>query len=187
MNNFLRSVLIRRSIYKFDRRQIRDEELREILEEGKTLSHVESNQAWHFTVVQNRELLQQLNEANHLFLQRKHSEVLGDNFSYEQSRLVIDVPSVLIISGRRELKCASEAANTVFGSMMLAAEKYGIGSCWLSKIAEMLLAQEGHELLAQLAIPEGYLPLCAGGFGYREPLEVAEFGTIDDSFVNVIR
>ena len=57
MNNILRNVLMRRSTTQFDSRPILDEAMIEILEEGKILSNAPSNQEWHFTVLQNRDLL----------------------------------------------------------------------------------------------------------------------------------
>ena len=57
MNNILRNVLMRRSTTQFDSRPILDEALIEILEEGKVLSNAPNNQEWHFTVLQNRDLL----------------------------------------------------------------------------------------------------------------------------------
>ena len=60
MNNLLRNVLIRRSVYKFDPRPLRDEELMEILEEGKLLSDAASNKVWHFTVIQNRGVIHKI-------------------------------------------------------------------------------------------------------------------------------
>ena len=57
MNNILRNVLMRRSTSQLDIRPIQDEELMEILEEGKMLSNATRNQEWHFTVLQNRGLM----------------------------------------------------------------------------------------------------------------------------------
>ena len=44
MNNILRNVLMRRSTSQLDIRPIQDEELMEILEEGKMLSNATRNQ-----------------------------------------------------------------------------------------------------------------------------------------------
>ena len=43
MNNILRNVLMRRSVSQFEERPIRDEDLMEILEEGKALSNAVNN------------------------------------------------------------------------------------------------------------------------------------------------
>ena len=117
MNNLLRNVLIRRSVYKFDPRPLRDEELMEILEEGKL---------------------------------------------------------------------RSDAANTVFGSMMLAAEKYAIGSCWLSAIPQFLATAGGQDIQNIISIPDGYEPLCAGAFGYRESERITDITSLDN-IVNIVK
>ena len=74
MNNILRNVLMRRSTTQFDSRPILDEAMIEILEEGKILSNAPSNQEWHFTVLQNRDLLRRF----HVLYERLVEEKRGD-------------------------------------------------------------------------------------------------------------
>ena len=46
MNHILCNILMRRSTSQFDSRPIRDEDLMDILEEGKVLSNAANNQEW---------------------------------------------------------------------------------------------------------------------------------------------
>ncbi|MFA6850756.1 MAG: nitroreductase family protein [Selenomonadaceae bacterium] len=184
MNNLLRNVLMRRSIYKFDSRQIKDEELLEILEEGKLLSNAANNQAWHFTVIQNRYVLKKLNEeASSMFAKESGME----SKLQEDYGLLATVPMLLIISGRDNLKYAEDAANTVFGSMMLVAEKYGISSCWISSISQLFSVNEGKEVHDLISIPHGYQPLCVGTFGYKEAMVRPNAFFSEDNVVNIIK
>ena len=49
MNNLMRKILLRRSVYNFSETTLKDTDLLSILEEGRTLSNVEKNESWHFT------------------------------------------------------------------------------------------------------------------------------------------
>ena len=51
MNNLMRKILLRRSVYNFSDTTLKDTDLLSILEDGRTLSNVEKNESWHFTAV----------------------------------------------------------------------------------------------------------------------------------------
>ena len=85
--------------------------------------------------------------------------------------MLLNMPMLLIISGCN-VKYAEDAANSLFGSMMLAAEKHGLSSCWLSGASDVDVNSEEaqklmHEVKNILQIPGEYVPLCIGAFGYN--------------------
>ena len=183
MNNILRNVLMRRSTTQFDSRPIRDESIMEILEEGKNLSNAPSNQEWHFTVLQNRGLLRRFHELYERLVEEKSGDA-----SRASAQMVADLPIVLIISASKSEKFVEDAAHMVFGSMMLVAEKAGLGACWLSTAADTFQSEEGKKLLAHLSIPQGYTPLCIGAFGYkRSAAAPPRVLSSEDNIVNVIK
>ncbi|MCR5030187.1 MAG: nitroreductase family protein [Selenomonadaceae bacterium] len=183
MNNILRNVLMRRSTMQFDPRPIQDEALMEILEEGKILSNAANNQEWHFTVLQNRGLLRRFHE-----LYEKIVEAKGGDAARASAQAISDIPVLLIISGRKEENFVEDAAHMVFGSMMLVAEKSGLGACWLSTAASTFVSEEGEKLLSQLSIPTGFTPLCLGAFGYkRVPATTPRVLSSEDNIVNIIK
>ncbi len=184
MNNILRNVLMRRSVFHFDNRRIRHEELLAILEEGKILSNAAKNQEWHFTVLQNRELLQKFSDLHERLRPDVHADFWGNPAL--NKRLLIEAPMLLVISGRQEASYAEDAANMVFGGMMLVAEKYGIGSCWLNYASLLFTDEEGQKVLAELHIPEGFTPLCFGVFGYKQPPVPPSVLSSEDHIVNFI-
>ena len=185
MNNILRNVLMRRSTSQLDIRPIQDEELMEILEEGKMLSNATRNQEWHFTVLQNRGLMKQLGSSYEKMLARVHSGIWGDPAG--TGRILVESSLLLIISGHRDIKYAEDSANMVFGGMMLVAEKYGIGSCWLTSAPDLLRAPETQKVVGQLSIPSGYDPLCVGVFGYKRALTPPHVLASADNIVNIVK
>ncbi len=184
MNNILRNVLMRRSVFRFDNRRIRHEELLAILEEGKILSNAAKNQEWHFTVLQNREVLTQIIDLHERMLSGVHADFPGNPEAVH--RLLVEAPMLLVISAHQEASYAEDAANMVFGGMMLVAEKYGIGSCWLNSAPLLFTEEGGQEALAALHIPAGYKPLCVGAFGYKQPPAPPSVLSSEDHIVNFI-
>ena len=186
MNNLLRNVLIRRSVYKFDPRPLRDEELMEILEEGKLLSDAASTKVWHIRVIQNRGVIHKIAEGTRQQFSRELETLVKDEAMREEQGFLAQVPVLLVISGCIDKKYSADAANTVFGSMMLAAEKYAIGSCWLSAIPQFLATAGGQDIQNIISIPDGYEPLCAGAFGYRESERITDITSLDN-IVNIVK
>jgi len=184
MNNILRNVLMRRSTFHFDNRQIRHEDLRVILEEGKVLSNAAKNQEWHFTVLRNREIMKHLSDLHERLRSGSKADPFGNPAMI--GRLLSEAPMILIISGRQEASYAAEAANMVFGSMMLVGEKYGIGSCWLNSVTQLFEDEDGQTVLAELHIPDGFMPLCAGAFGYKWAPIPPNLLSSEDNLVNYV-
>ena len=184
MNNLMRNILLKRSVYSFSANLLREEDLMAILEEGKQLSNVVNNQAWHFTAIQNKVVMKKFAELNAYFAIKTGTDdrtISGRNIS----KIIDNISTLLVISGSGDIKYTEDAASTLFGSMMLAADSYGVKSCWLGTRESML--EENSEAISQLLqIPEEYTPLCVGGFGY--PIDDTDVKvTYLDSVVKIIR
>jgi len=184
MNNLMRKILLKRSVYSFSANLLREEDLMAILEEGKQLSNVVNNQAWHFTAIQNKVVMKKFAELNAYFAIKTGTDdrtISGRNIS----KIIDNISTLLVISGSGDIKYTEDAASTLFGSMMLAADSYGVKSCWLGTRESML--EENSEAISQLLqIPEEYIPLCVGGFGY--PIDDTDVKvTYLDSVVKIIR
>lgn len=176
MNNIMRNVLMRRSIYSFDSHPVRDEDLLEILEEGKALSNAEDNQAWHFTVLQNKRLLEEIRN------------ILRDKLNKDVSGLLAEAPPVIIvISSCADADYAFDAANMVFASMMLVAEKKGLGACWLNAATELFKSESGKKFIQKIGIPVDYVPLCIGAFGYKPVKGGSETMLPNDNVINIVK
>lgn len=182
MNNIMRNVLMRRSTLQFDLRPLNDDEVMAIMEEGRLLSNAPNNQEWHFTILENRELLYRLSDIYEKMMQEEAKVTTGP-----QGHLLREVPMLLLISGRGLSERKIDAANMLFGSMMLVAEKYGIGSCWLSSGTELFSEASGQAVLAELGLPEGFEPLCVGVFGYKRTLAAPRVMASADNIVNIVK
>ncbi len=175
-NETLTTIKQRRSIRSYREEQIKDDELQAVLEAGLYAPYA-MDQMWHFTVVQNKELLTRLNLAakeTAKLMDMNHLKALGCNEKFD---CLCGAPTLIIVSGDEnspiplDADCAAATQN-----MLLAAKSLGIGSCWIYFVMMAFYSPQSVELKRQLKIPEGYKPYYAAVFGYPkdEVVDVAD-------------
>ncbi len=188
-NPILKTIKSRRSIRKFTEEQIKEEELQAVLEAGMWAPSAGNSQAWHFTVVQNTEVLDWLNkqvkEAAKLF-RVEYIQKMANN---EKLNVFYHASTVIVVSGDEsdpdatEANCAAATEN-----MLLAAEALGLGACWVNFIRHPCdrNAANKREFLDRLSIPEGYKPYSSVVLGYKK-IETANAPERKQNIVNYIR
>jgi nitroreductase len=167
-NETLRIIKQRRSIRSYKDQQIKDEELSVMLEAGQYAPNA-GDQAWHFTVVQNKDLLHRLNNAAKEAarnLDIAGLKELGQNVNFN---CLYGAPTLIIVSGSEqspvplEADCAAATEN-----LLIAAESVGLGSCWVFFVLLAFTSPQSAELKKELKIPEGYKPFSSAVFGYKK-------------------
>ncbi|GBF31821.1 nitroreductase [Desulfocucumis palustris] len=171
-NETLKIIKQRRSIRSFKDEQIREEELQAMLEAGLYAPYA-WEQGRHFTVIQNKKLLDRLNLAAKEAAKQmdmEHFRNLGNN---EKFNCLYDAPTLIIVSGNEqapiplEADCAAATEN-----LLLAAESMGLGSCWIFFVLLAFNSPQGSELRKELKIPDGYKPYYSAVFGYKKAAAV---------------
>lgn len=166
-NETLKIIKQRRSCRSYQDKQITEDELQAILEAGQFAPNA-GDQAWHFTVIQNREMLARLNLAAKEAarqMEMPHFQELGSN---AQFNCLYGAPTLIIVSGNEQCPipldadCAAATQN-----MLLAAESVGLGSCWIFFVLLAFSSPQGAELRKELHIPAGYKPYNSAVFGYK--------------------
>jgi len=164
-NDTLAVIRRRRSVRSYTAIQITDEELDTIVEAGRYAPSA-GGQAWHFTVVQNKKLLAELNAAAKAVA--KHAgglmAALATNETYD---CLHGAPTLIVVSGDEQspspqVDCAAATEN-----MLIAAESLGLGACWLFFITLAFGSPRAAELRQALEIPGGYRPYAAAVFGCK--------------------
>lgn len=166
MSETIKAILERRSIRAFKEEQIKDHELESILEAGKYAPSAANQQSWHFTVVQNKEVLQRINSlTKELFaksgIPRYEERAKADNF-----RAFYNAPTLIIVSNDEKALAPQADGALALGNMLLAAHVIGIGSCWIHAVNYLYTTEEGKTLFKELGVPEGYITVGSGVFGY---------------------
>lgn len=167
MNETIKTILNRRSTRAYKQEQIKEEELQTILECGKYAPSAINEQPWHFTVVQNKELLNKINEACKQAFINSGNERFAERAREESFSVFYNSPTLIIISGQEKTIAPQIDCALALQNMFLGAEAISIGSCWIHAIAGIINGPDGHSLRSELEIPEGYLAYCTGAFGYK--------------------
>lgn len=171
-NETLRVIKQRRSIRSYKSEQIKDEELQAVLEAGLYAPNA-GDQAWHFTVIQKREILDKINYLAKENLKSHMFEGLKALGNDEKFNGLYGAPTLIIVSGCEQFipldaDCAAATQN-----MLIAAEAIGLGSCWIYFTMFAFDSPQGTCLKEELKIPDGYKPYCSLLLGYRDGSEIA--------------
>ncbi len=146
--------------------QIPDEDLELILQTGTYAPSGANTQPWHFSVVQNAELLEKLNSIiKEMYINsdipRMRERAQEDDFS-----IFYKAPTLIIISADETKLTPQLDSALAMGNMFNAAASLGIGSCWINAIPRLFETEESLPLREELLIPEGFKVYAAGSFGY---------------------
>lgn len=168
MNETLSNIRNRRSTRVFLPTQIKDEELKAILDAGIYAPSAVNQQPWHFTVVQNKELLDELH-AKFMEVAKKSENDYVRKVGYNENfHVFYNAPTVVLVSGleannNSPVDCAAAVEN-----MLIASESLDIGACWVGFIAYLLNSEEGKELFEKLEIPKGFKQIHSVCIGYKK-------------------
>lgn len=179
MNETLNNILSRRSTRKFKQEQIKDEELQTILEAAKYAPSAMNQQPCHFTVVQNKEVLQKIEEVIKLTFQN-----MG-NPKEEDFDALHNPATLIIVTADEKALAPQNDGSLAIGNIMLAAQSLGIASCWIHIFTFIFNREEGIALKKELGIPEGYVPVGSAALGYKD-ME-ASAGPRKEGTVNIIK
>lgn len=168
MNEVIQNILDRRSIRVYSEEQIRQEDLDLILQSGLSSPSACNEQTWHFTVVQNRQIIDMLSvESKKEFMdsENEHFRQMANN---EQYNIFYKAPTIIVVSGERTGHTPLVDCSAAVENMLLAAESLGIGSCWIGLVTFLFKSNRAQEFAKILEIPEGYDPYYAITLGYKK-------------------
>lgn len=168
MNEVLKAIKERRTTRKFKPEQIKEEELQAIIEAGLYAPSGTNQQPWHFTVIQNKDLIDEMDfEAKEVFKQSDNEFLRKIGFN-EKYKVTYDAPTIILISGLNnnhytEVDCAAATQN-----MLLGAHSLGIASCWCGATSVAFNGGKKEEFISKLNIPEDYTPFYTVLLGYSD-------------------
>lgn len=168
MNEVIQAILDRRSVRVYSEEQIKQEDLDLILKSGQYSPSGCNMQSWHFTVVQDKELMTQMNIETKKILANCENEYFKSFANNESYNIFYNAPTIIIVSGEKsaltpQIDCAAATEN-----MSLAADSLGIGTCWIGLVTFLFKDGSGEKFIKQLEIPEGYEPYYALTLGYKK-------------------
>lgn len=141
MNEIIHSLESRRSVRKYQPRQVEDALLDQVLHTGLYAASGMNTQKTVMVAVRDKEtrdLLSRLNAA-----------VMGSN-----SDPFYGAPCVIVVLADPQRYTWVEDGSLVMGNLMEAAHAVGLGSCWIHRAREVFDSEEGKALLRSWGLPE---------------------------------
>lgn len=168
MNETIETIRQRRSIRHYSAKAIPGELLDLIVECGQLAPSGRGGQNWHFTVVTDRGVLDQITAANREMMlscddptEIKFAEEPDfDNFR--------TAPAAIIVSVDDSQKWSMVDCANAMTTMAIAAQSLGLSSCYIVSFARAVNAPKHPELPVLLQIPDGWRAQFALCLGYGD-------------------
>ena len=176
MPDIFETIMHRRSIRRFEPKQIEEAALRQILQAGLYAPSAGGRQGVIFAVCQDRavnERLGKIKRANSNFRMSTATSFV----SHEQPSIVDDVkltnafydaPTVITMFAPKNFLFSAEDCAAAAENMMLAADALGIGSCYIGQGWTAFADPYGQEILRQWNIPTDHYAVMQLLLGYAK-------------------
>lgn len=128
MNQVLDIIAARRSHRAYKPDQLTEEQLQILLKAGMDSPSAVNRQPWHFTVVQNQELLKEINQAVWEETMKQNPENRSPRFSDPHFDVFYHAPTVIFISADKENYWHHMDSGIACQNICLAAESIGLGT-----------------------------------------------------------
>ena len=161
MMDVMQTILHRRSIRRFDTRQIEEEALQQILQAGLYAPSAGGRQGVIFAVCQNREVNERLGKIKRANSNPRMATATS-YVSHEQPSIAddpklinafYDAPTVITLFAPKDFLFSVDDCAVAAENMMLAADALGIGSCYIGQGWTAFADPYGQEILRQWNIP----------------------------------
>ena len=192
--DILKLMKERRSIRRYQDRQIDREDLEKIIEAGLYAPNAGGGQRARIVAVHNKELAEKIGRLNLAHFDR--SRLAGGYVSSEQPSNIDDpaiingfygAPAVCVIFGARNFLYSIPDAFCCAENMVLEAANLGISSCIIARGEETFDNEEGRVLLKEWKIPDTdkaccfvILGYCDGAYPQVKPRKDHRFLIIDE-------
>jgi nitroreductase len=167
MNETIKNIIERRSIREYKTEQIKDSDLKLILEAGKYAPSAMNQQQWHFTVLQNVDLMRKISDLTKKAVPATGNERYMAIANMPNFSNFHNAPTAIIISCIENGKYATTDCANATQNMAVAAHSLGLASCYIASFTMALTGEQGSKIINSLDIPAGYKPIFALALGYR--------------------
>ena len=155
MNETLHTLKTRRSVRAYLSKQVKEEQLQQILEAGTYAATGRGLQSPIMVVVQDPDTIAYLSKLN--------AAVMGTT-----SDPFYGAPTVIVVLADRERPTCVEDGSLVMGNLMNAAQAVGVNSCWIHRAREVFDSPEGKALLEKWGIHGDYVGVGHCILGYAK-------------------
>ena len=159
MNEVIQAMVDRRSIKKYESRQVPEELLQQILQAGIHAATGMGKQSPVIVVLQDEKTIDKLEKMN--------AAIMGA----EGSHPFYGAPTVLVVLANADIPTAVYDGSLVMGNLLLAASALGLGGCWIHRAKEEFESEAGKAMLREWGLEGNYVGIghCIVGYGAADP------------------
>ena len=159
MNPVIQAMVDRRSIKKYESRQVPEELLEQILQAGIHAATGMGKQSPVIVALQDEKTIADLEKMN--------AAIMGA----EGSHPFYGAPTVLVVLANADIPTAIYDGSLVLGNLLLAASALGLGGCWIHRAREEFKSEAGKALLREWGLEGNYIGIghCIVGYGAADP------------------
>ncbi len=170
MNEVINNILTRVSVRKFTEQKIEEEKLKILTECAKASPTGKNRQARKFTVVQNREKIQQLARA------------VAETIDVQNYRM-FDCDALIIISFDENDGFGVYDSSVAIQNIYLAAHSLGLGSVWINQLRGKCGEPKIRKVLDSFNIPPNHIVCGISALGYPAETPASKVRTETVEFV----
>lgn len=156
MNEVLNNILTRRSIRAFKKEQIKEEELEMILKAGVYAPSGMNKQSWQFTVIQNKDKIEEL------------AKIVREELGRDERYNFYEPPTLIMLSNEKDNNNGLADCSCALENIFLMANSLGIGSCWINQLKNICDNKKVRDILNEFDIPENHIVWGMASIGYPE-------------------
>ena len=173
MPDFFDVLKKRRSIRRFEKKEVPLDLVMEIIKECCFAPNAENGQQWKFIIVNNREWIERLSEESKknilAYLEenpdspvRKYQAFLSD----KNYNVFYHAPSLVYFVGERKIRTLQIDCALAAGYFMFSAAARGLGTCWVG----LGMNIKDPEVRKQIGLPEDYRIVAPIALGYPKKI-----------------
>lgn len=153
----LDAIKTRRSIRKYQQKEVPEELIDKVIEAGMFAASGKSQQPWKVIVVRDSETKNRIRIAN--------AKVMGKD---ESADPFYGAPVYIIVLAERANPNHVYDGTLMLGNMMLAAHALGLGSCWINRAREEFEQDEWKQWLKEIGVEGDYEGIGHLSLGYPD-------------------
>lgn len=167
MNEVLKNMEARHSVRVYTDRQVPAEDLDMILKAATYAPNGMHLETWHFTAIQNADLLNELNEKIKGAFAKSSDPRMRERGHSADYCCYYHAPTLVIVSNEPTQWWAGMDCACALENIFLAARSLGIGSCWINQLGQTCDDPDVRALLTRLGIPVHHKVYGCAALGYE--------------------
>ncbi len=166
-NQVVECIMSRRSIRAYKPEQIKDEELKTILECAINAPSARNSQPWEVRVIRDKEAIDNLNKEVIADMIEKRPEA-KERFADENASVFFHAPTLLVVAYDTTQYWGQSDCGMLVQNILLAAESMNIGSCAVGCCRDYINSPKAADFVKSLNLPENYEVYLTVTLGYKD-------------------